>query len=158
MGFELFGFRVQVCSQLVQFTLAHKGFDNHHCHNKSQTGNVAGVWMMSYPEEMGWEFGRFWKRFSWVPTSWVGARPGSWEFEIGPCRQTIELLPLGLGMEFSTVATAIKFFKSQPAKMNWDLKHHEMCRTLGVLLAEYDYERLLRIVSLSLCLRTKVRS
>ena len=37
--------------------------------------NGAGVWMISCPEEMGWEFGRFWKRFSWVSTmvwrSWV---------------------------------------------------------------------------------------
>ena len=45
-----------------------KGYDNHNCHNKPQTGNGAGVWMTSYPEEMGWEFGRFWKRFSWVST------------------------------------------------------------------------------------------
>ena len=64
-----------MCSQLVQFTLVRKGYDHHHCHNKPQTGNETGVLMTSYPEEMGWEFGRFWKRFSWVPTivlrSWV---------------------------------------------------------------------------------------
>ena len=29
LGFELFGLRVQVCSQLVQFTLVRKGYDNH---------------------------------------------------------------------------------------------------------------------------------
>ena len=34
LGSELFGLRVQVCSQLVQFTLARKGYDNHHCQNK----------------------------------------------------------------------------------------------------------------------------
>ena len=34
LGFELFGSRVQVCSQLVQFTLASKGYDNHQSHNK----------------------------------------------------------------------------------------------------------------------------
>ena len=34
-------------------------------------------------------------------------------------------------VEFSTVAAAVKFFGSRPAKMNWDLKHHVMCRTLG---------------------------
>ena len=33
-------------------------------------------------------------------------------------------------VEFSTVAAAVKFFGSQPAKMNWDLKHYEMYRTL----------------------------
>ena len=53
LGFELFGLRVQVCSQLVQFTLARKGFDNHHCHNKPQIGNEAGVWVTSCPAEIG---------------------------------------------------------------------------------------------------------
>ena len=43
LGFELFGLRVQVCSQLVQFTFVHKGYDNHHCHNKPQTGNGLDV-------------------------------------------------------------------------------------------------------------------
>ena len=52
LGFELFRLRVQVCSQL-QFTLVHKGYDNHHCHNKLQTGNGAEVWITSCPEEMG---------------------------------------------------------------------------------------------------------
>ena len=68
LGFELFGLRVQMCSQLVQFTLVRKGYDNHHCHNKPQTGNEAVVWMTSCPEEKGREFGRFCKRVSWVPT------------------------------------------------------------------------------------------
>ena len=84
LGFELFRLRVQVCSQLVQFTLARKEYGNHHCHNKSQTQNGAGLWMTLCPEEMGWEFGRFWKRFSWVPTmgwrSWV--QPWCWEVEV----------------------------------------------------------------------------
>ena len=53
LGFERFGLRVQVCSQLVQFTLTRKGYDNHHCHNKPQTGNGTGVWMTKCPEEMG---------------------------------------------------------------------------------------------------------
>ena len=34
LDFELFGLRAQVHNQLVQFTLARKGYDNHHCHNK----------------------------------------------------------------------------------------------------------------------------
>ena len=34
LGFKLFGLRVQVYSQLVQFKLVRKGYDNHHCHNK----------------------------------------------------------------------------------------------------------------------------
>ena len=80
---------------------------------------------------------------SWGPTMVLR----SWDLtmqlkvDIGPWRQTVV---------FSAVAAAVKFFGSRPAKMNWDLKHHEMCRTLGVLLAYYDYERLLRNVSLSL--------
>ena len=39
LGFELFGLRVQVYSQLVQFMFMCKGYDNHHCHNKPQAGN-----------------------------------------------------------------------------------------------------------------------
>ena len=53
LGFELFGLRVQVCSQLVQFTLVRKRYDNHHCHNKPQTGYEPGVWITSCQEEMG---------------------------------------------------------------------------------------------------------
>ena len=54
-----FGWDLNYLSLLVQgivigcgFTLTHKGYDNHHCHNKPQTGNEAGVWMTSCPEEM----------------------------------------------------------------------------------------------------------
>ena len=53
LGFELFGLRVHMCSQLVQFTLVRKGYDNPHCHNKPKTGNGAGVRGTSCPEEMG---------------------------------------------------------------------------------------------------------
>ena len=42
LGFELFGLRAQIHSQLVQFTLV----------RKPQTGNMAGVRMMLCPEEM----------------------------------------------------------------------------------------------------------
>ena len=45
-------------------------------------------------------------------------------------------------VKFSIVAAAIKFFGSRSAKMNWDLKHHEICRTLGMV-------SIVRIVSLS---------
>ena len=53
-------------------------------------------------------------------------------------------------VEFSTVAATVKFFGSRPAKMNWDLKHHVMCWTLGVLL---DFLEL----SFSSCGRTEVK-
>ena len=165
-----------MCSQLVQFTLVRKGYDNHHCHNKPQTGNVTGVWMTSYLEEIGWEFGRFWKRFSWGPAmvlrswgptmvlrSWsptMQLRIWDWTKQADNWASAIgaENGVLCHRVEFSTVAAAVKFFKSRPAKMSWDLKHHEMCRTFGVLLVQYDYERLLRIVSLSSCRRTEFRS
>ena len=67
---------------------------------------------------MGWEFEDF-KNYL------------SWGFEIGPCRQTIEFLPLRQRIEFFAIEVAVKFFGSWPTKINWDLKHHEMCRTLG---------------------------
>ena len=182
LGFELFGLRVQVCSQLVQFTLAPKGYDNYHCHNKPQTVNRAGVWMTPCPEQMGWEFGRFWKRFSWVPTmvlrnwgptmvlrSWVPTmvlRSWGLTMVLRSWVPTMLLRSWGLTMELRSWSPTmqlriwgwtmqadnwvchrgienwvfyrcggVKFFGSRPAKMNWDLKHHQMCRTSGVVLA-----------------------
>ena len=171
LGFELFGLRIQVCCQLVQFTLVREGYDNHHCHNKLQTENEAGEWVTSCPEEMDWEFGISWKRFSWGPTMVLRSLgPTMMLRSWGP---TMVLRSWGLTMvlrswsptmqlriwdwtmlsdhwasaigaenwvlchwvECPTVAAAVKFFGSRPAKMNWDLKHHEICRTLGVLLA-----------------------
>ena len=58
------------------FTLAGKGYDNHHCHNKPQTGNEAGVWMTSCPEEMGCEFEDFKKQLQL-------------KVDIGPCWQKV---------------------------------------------------------------------
>ena len=46
----------------VQFTLMHKRYDNHNCHNKPQIGNVAGVRMTSCPEATVLRIWRFWKR------------------------------------------------------------------------------------------------
>ena len=34
LGFELFRLKGQVHRQLMQFTDAREGYDNHHCHNK----------------------------------------------------------------------------------------------------------------------------
>ena len=85
LGFELFGLRVQVCSQLVQFTLAGKRYDNHHCHNKPQTGNRAGVWMTSCPEEMGRLEDLKKVSVEFRPWRWdVGVRPWFWEVEVWP--------------------------------------------------------------------------
>ena len=107
LGFELFGLRVQVHNHWVQFyARAQRTWQeiNH------LTGNEAGVWMTSYPEEMVLRIWGFWKR----------------EVEIGTWRQRVDFLPLRHRLEFSTVAAVVNFFGSRPAEMNWDLKHHEM--------------------------------
>ena len=123
--------------------------------------------MTSYLEEMGWEFGRFLKNpGSWSPTmvlrSWdptMMLRSWSltmqlmiwdWTMQTDNLVSAIvaEKRVLCHRVAFSTVVAAVKFFGSRPAKMNWDLKHNVLCRTLRVLLAYYDYEILLRIVSL----------
>ena len=153
LGFELFELRVQVCSQLVQFTLVRKGYDNHHRHNKPKTGNWAGMWMASCPDEMGREFGSFWKRVSYELTlDNVGRQLGSL-----PLRQTVEVedlrldhagrqlssLPLEQRMEFSAIELSSDYGVE---KLRLD---HEMCRTWVGVVSIVWYERLLRIVSLS---------
>ena len=138
LGFELFRLRVQVCSQLVQFTLIHKGYDNNHCHNKPQMENEAGVWMMSCSEEIGWEFGRLWKRFSWGPTMVLRSWGPTMQADSRASAIGAENGVLCHRVEFSTIAAAVKFCRSRPVKMNWDLKHHEMCQTLGMVFALYD--------------------
>ena len=84
LGFVLFGLRAHVHSQLVQFMLVRKGFDNHHCHNKPPDRKWAGVWMISCPEEMVLRIWGFWKE----------------SVEIGSWRQRVE---------FSTVAAEINW-------------------------------------------------
>ena len=54
LGFELFGLRVQVYSQFVQFMLDRKGYDNHHCHYEPQIESEL---------ECEWRHAR--KRWSW---------------------------------------------------------------------------------------------
>ena len=46
--------------------------------------------------------------------------------DIGPCRQIVEFSAIGAESWGSTVAAAVKFFGSRPAKINWDLKHHKL--------------------------------
>ena len=138
LDFELFGLRVQVCSQLVQFTLVRKGYDNHHCHNKPQTENEAGVWMTSCPEEMGWEFGRFWKRFSWGPRPrcWeVGVRPGSWNFENGPWKTIVEFLPLGHRVGFRPLKDVVNIV--------WLGKTFKNCLFLPLLVSKNWTQKLI---------------
>ena len=121
LGFELFRLRVQVWSQLVQFTLTCKGYDNHHCHNKPQTENEAGVWMTSCPKEIGREFEN-------RPWCWeVKIRPCSWRLTLDHAGRQLSFYHWGIEnwvlchwVDFSTVAAAFKFFGSRPAKMNWE--------------------------------------
>ena len=97
-------------------------------------------------------------------------KKSQWGVDCGPCKQTIELLPLGQRMEFSAIQLSSDHgveklrFDHGVEKLGPDhgveklRLDHEMYRTLGVLLASYDYERLLRIVSFSSCRRTEIRS
>ena len=80
LGFELFGLWVQVCCQLVQFTLASKGYDNHHCHNKAQTGNRSVDDVMPRGDGL-----KIWKILKKIHLSSdhgvgkLGVRPWCWE-------------------------------------------------------------------------------
>ena len=72
----------------------------------------------------------------------LGSDHGVEDLGLDHAGRQLSSLPLGQRIEFSaielsffTIEAAVKLFVSQPAKMNWDLKHHEMCRMLGVLLA-----------------------
>ena len=61
-----------------------------------------------------------------------------WDLSIQGTYKKVKLVTTvegDLKASFSIATTlSCKFFGSRPAKMNWDLKHHEMCRTLAVLL------------------------
>ena len=122
LGSELFRLRVQGHSHWEQFYAARKGYDNHHCHNKPQTVNRDGVWMTSYLEEIVLRIWGFWKKMSWKLTLDHGGRQ-------------LSSLPLRPELEIRPLSRRVEFFGSLPAEMNWDLKHHKMCRTLGVGLA-----------------------
>ena len=75
LGFELFGLRVQAYSQLLQFTLTCKGYDNHHHHSKTENG--VGVWV---PERDG-------------PENLKILKKNQLKVDIGSWRQIVEFLP-----------------------------------------------------------------
>ena len=85
-GFELFGLRVQVCSQLVQFTLVRKGYENHLCHKNP--------W-----QEMGRKCGWCYAQKRWAENSEdfekdsVEVRPWCWEVEVRSCSWGFEIRP-----------------------------------------------------------------
>ena len=85
MGFELFGLRTKVYSQLVQFTLERIGYDNHHSHNKPPDKKWGWSVGDVIPEEMVLKIWGFWKRVSWELRQDHGGRESSF------CHWGIEL-------------------------------------------------------------------
>ena len=144
LGFELFGLRVHVHSIGYSLRSRAKDMTITIVIINTQTGNEAGVWMSSCSEEMRWEFGRFWKRFSWVPTmvlrswgptmmlrSWCPTMVlRSWsptmelKVDIGPRRQTIESLLLGHRELSSLPLTHV--IGALQISTNTNLKHYKM--------------------------------
>ena len=55
----------------------------------------------------------------------------SWEFEDFE-NTAVEIRPLKIQLSFLPLRHAVDFFRSRPAEMNWDLKHHKMRRALGL--------------------------
>ena len=80
LGFELFRSRAQVYSQLEQFTLARKRYDNHHCHNKPPDRK----WDWSMDDVMPGRDG---------PENLRILKKSQLRVEIGPWRQKVEFLP-----------------------------------------------------------------
>ena len=136
LGFELFGLKVQVHSQLVQFTLARKGYDNHHCHNKP----LVRKWGWSVDDIMTIRDG---------PENLRILKKSQLRVEIGPWRQTLEFSAIGAKrIEFSTVEDVVGIFGSLPT----EILNTTRCT------ARWDGVSIVRIVSLSSCRRTEVRN
>ena len=81
LGFERFGLSFQVHSQLVQFTLLPKGYDNHGCHNKPPDRK----WGWSVDDVMPGRDG---------PEDLRILKKSQLRVEFGPWRQRVEFLPL----------------------------------------------------------------
>ena len=127
LGFELFGLRVQVHS--IGYSL------------RSRTKDTTITIVIINPrQEMGLECGWHHAQKRWAENLRILKIMSVEDLRLDHAGNWATVIEAENGVlchrvEFSTVATAVKFCKSWPAKMNWDLKHHEMCRTLGVLLA-----------------------
>ena len=89
MRFELFGLRIQVHGRWVPFyARAQRIWQSSFVIINPQTGNGAGVWMSSCPEEMVLGIWGFWKRVSWDWTieARVGySAVGSWILTVERC-------------------------------------------------------------------------
>ena len=99
LGFELFGVRARVYSQLVQFTLVRKAYGNHHCHNKPP--NRKWGWSVDdvMPGRDGLEILRILKK-------------SQLRVEIGQWKQRVEFLPLRHRVEFLRLKDLVKFCRS----------------------------------------------
>ena len=100
LGFELFRLRVHVHSHWVQFyTRTQRIWQSPFVIINPQTGNGAGVWMTSCPEEMVLRIWGFWKE----P---VEIRPLRWELGIRPLR-----------VGFRPLKDVVGFFGSLPTEI-----------------------------------------
>ena len=85
LGFELFGLRAQVYSQLVQFMIARKEYDNHHCHNNIEYDN-------HHCPDRKWD----WSVYDVMPgrddleNLRILKKRVSWKVDLGPWRQRVE--------------------------------------------------------------------
>ena len=137
MGFELFGLRVQVSSQLVQFTLARKGYDHHHGHNKPQTGNEL---------ECGWRHAQ--KR--WVENledfekEIVEFRPWCWEVEFWPWCWEAEFRPWCWEVEFRPWCGEAEFRlwcgEAEFRPWCWEVEVRLWCWEVGVRPCSREFE------------------
>ena len=115
---------------LVQMHRHWVQFCTPNCHNKPHIGNGAGVWMTSCLEAMVLRIWRFWKKSQFG----VDCRPGRRQFCL--CH----------GFESWKVDFGLSVIEAD----GWEVELRPWCWEVGV--RPVWYERLLRIVSLSLSL------
>ena len=77
-------------SQLVQFTLVRKGYDNHHCHNKTPD------------RKWGWSVDDVMPRRDDPENLWI-LKKSHLKVEIGAWRQRVKFLPLRHGVGFGSL-------------------------------------------------------
>ena len=135
LGFELLSHLVQVHSLRCSFTFARKGYDNRHCQNKAQTGNEAGAWMTSCPEEMVLRI--------------------QLKVDIGPWRKIVESSAIGgRELNFQPLRRRLSFPDIYRQKWMEILNITRCAERWG--WGQHSMISIVRIVSLSSCRRTDV--
>ena len=122
LGFEIFGLRVQVYSQLVQFTVVRKGYDNHHCHNKPPDRKWGWSVDDVIPGKDGPEKLRILKKSQLRLDNWVE------KLRLDHKGRQLSFLPLEQRVVFSNVEDVIEVLQISTDR---DLRHHKMHRVLG---------------------------